>query len=410
MNVWELIVLAWQGIVANRMRSSLTVLGIVIGIAAVIALLAIGYGAKLESDRQIQALGLNLIFVRPGALSAGHVSMGMGSSVGLTMADVEAIREVCPAVAEVAPGYDSMQQVQFAGQNTNTNIAGTVPEYTGIRNFHPESGRFITQNDMDHSTRVCVLGQTVVSNLFSPDENPLGKKVLIRGEFFEVIGVMERKGITAMRDMDDQVFVPLSTAYNRVFGFNAVKGKTVQYILVQAKSEEEALPAQFQITNLLRLRHHVRVAHPDDFYLRTQKDLMQTSEAMSSVFTLLLGSTAGISLLVGGIGIMNIMLVSVSERTREIGIRKAVGASHQDILMQFVVEATVLSLTGGIVGILLGVGSSQAINYFTQWKTEVTPISVFMSFGVSILVGLFFGIYPARQASKLDPIVALRAE
>lgn len=410
MSYWELVVLAWQGIVANRMRSCLTVLGIVIGIAAVIALLAIGYGAKLESERQIKALGLNVIFIRPGAQSAGHVSMGMGSSVGLTMADVEAIRDVCPAVAEVAPGYDSMQQVQYAGQNTNTNVSGTVPEYTSIRNFHPESGRFITQTDIDHSLRVCVLGQTVVENLFSPGENPIGKKILIRGEFFDIIGVMERKGVTAMRDMDDQIFVPLSTAYNRIFGFNAVKGKTVQYILVQAKSEEDALPAQFQITNLLRLRHHIHPPNPDDFYMRTQQDLMQTSEAMSSVFTLLLGSTAGISLLVGGIGIMNIMLVSVTERTREIGIRKAVGASHRDIMMQFIVEATVLSLTGGIVGILLGIGSSYAINYFTQWKTEVTPLSVIMSFSVSLLVGLFFGIYPARQASRLDPIVALRAE
>jgi len=410
MSIWELVVLAWQGIVANRMRSGLTVLGIVIGIAAVIALLAIGYGAQQESDRQIRALGLNMIYVRPGQANQGHVSMGMGSSNGLTWNDADAIRDVCPAVENVAPGYNTNQQVQFNGQNTNTAVCATTPEYSAIRNFSPEQGRFLTQDDIDHNARVCVIGQTVLANLFGPDEDPLGKKVLVKGEFFTVVGVMEGKGVTVGQDMDDQIFVPLSTAYNRIFGFNVAKGKTVQYILVQAKTEADSLPAQFQMTNLLRMRHRIKPPLVDDFYLRTQQELLQTQEAMSQVFTILLGSTAGISLLVGGIGIMNIMLVSVTERTREIGIRKAVGARHADILMQFIVEATVLSLSGGVIGIVLGIGSSQAINYFTQWKTEVTPISVLVSFGVSIIIGLFFGIYPARTASMLDPIVALRAE
>jgi len=409
MSLWELVKFAWQGIMANRLRSGLTVLGIIIGIAAVIALLAIGYGAKLESDRQIQTLGSNLLYVRAGAQSTGHVSLGMGSSAALSLYDADAIREVCPAVKNVAPGNDSNQQVQYGGQNTVTNIAGTVPEYTSIRNFHPDCGRFFNQWDVDHSAKVCVLGKTVVDNLFG-DEDPVGKKVLIRGEFFEVVGTMEKKGVNAFRDLDDQIFIPLSTAYNRILGLHAAKGKNVQYILLEARSPDDILPAQFQVTNLLRLRHNIRPPIQDDFYIRTQKDLLQTADELSSVFTILLGSTAGISLLVGGIGIMNIMLVSVTERTREIGIRKAVGARHRDIMLQFIVEATVLSLSGGVAGIALGIASSYAVNYFTQWKTEVTPLSVILSFGVSILVGLFFGIYPARQASMLDPIVALRAE
>lgn len=410
MALWDLIRLSWQSISANRMRSGLTVLGIIIGIASVIAMLAIGYGAKAESDKQIQALGSNIIFVRAGAASSGHVSMGMGSSSSLTVQDAQAIREVCPAVENVAPGMNSNQQVQCGGQNINTQITACVPEYPNVRNFFPARGRFINQSDLDHNLRVCVMGKTVAQDLIPEGENPIGKKVLIKGEFFEVVGVMEKKGFTAFTDMDDQIFVPLTTAYNRLFGLNAVKGQSVQYILVQAKNEENILPAQFQVTNLLRLRHRIKPPATDDFYLRTQQDLLQTSQAMSGVFTLLLGSTAGISLLVGGIGIMNIMLVSVTERTREIGIRKAVGARPRDIMYQFVVESIVLSLTGGILGIALGIASSMAVNSFTQWTTDVTPWSVLLAFAVSIAVGLFFGIYPARQAALMDPIAALRTE
>ncbi|HEY9785572.1 MAG TPA: ABC transporter permease [Candidatus Obscuribacterales bacterium] len=410
MSLWDLVRLAWQSIIANRMRSGLTVLGIIIGIAAVIALLAIGYGVKVESDRQIQALGLNVIFVRAGAARAGHVSMGMGSGSTLTLKDAEAISEVCPAVENVAPGMFSNLQVQYGSQNTNTTVTATVPDYTEVRNFHPASGRFFTDSDLTHSARVCVLGHTVAENLFLGDENPIGKKVMIKGELFDVIGIMEKKGSTAFMDMDDQVFVPLSTAYNRLFGINAARGQTVQYILVQAKSEDQILPAQFQITNLLRLRHKIKPPLSDDFYLRTQQELLQTAQSMSSMFTTLLGCTAGISLLVGGIGIMNIMLVSVTERTREIGIRKAVGARPEDIMWQFVVESIVLSLSGGLVGVLLGIVSSYAVSAATQWTTIVTPWSVVLSFAVSIAVGLFFGIYPAKRASQLDPIIALRTE
>lgn len=410
MNLWELIQLAWQGIAANRMRSGLTVLGIIIGIAAVIALLAIGQGAKVETERQIQSLGSNLLYVRAGAASLGHVSLGQGSSSTLTWEDAQAIRDVCPAVENVVPGLDQQLQVQLGNQNIFTNVMGTLPEYPTVRNFNVARGRFFNQSEIEHNARVCVLGETVVGNLFSTGEDPIGKQVLVKGQGFDVIGVMEHKGSNQFRDMDDQIFVPITSAYNHLFGLNAVTGHRVQYVLAQAKTEDDILPAQFQITNLLRLRHKIKPPMQDDFMIRTQMELLQTAQSVTGVFTMLLGSTASISLLVGGIGIMNIMLVSVTERTREIGIRKAVGARQQDILWQFVIEATVLSLCGGLIGIIVGVTGSHAIGYFAKWTTIVTPFSVAISFGVSILVGLFFGVYPARCAAKLDPIEALRAE
>ena len=410
MRVWELIFLAWHSIAANRMRSCLTMLGIVIGIAAVIALLAIGHGAKEEADRQIKSLGTNLIFVRAGAQHAAGVSYGMGSSNTLTWEDADAIQEICPAVEDVSPGMQGFHQVQHGSKNTSTTVCAIAPDYPEIRNFHTAKGRFINQVDMDRNSRVTVLGEVVANALFDENESPIGQNVLIKGENFSVIGVMEHKGSTAFTDMDDQVFIPLTTGFNRVFGMKPVTGRAVQFILVRAKSEDDVVPAQFQITNLLRQRHRIKEPLPDDFMLRTQKDLLQTSASITGIFTSLLGSTAAISLVVGGIGIMNIMLVSVTERTREIGVRKAVGAKYGDIMWQFVIEATVLSLAGGILGILLGVGASYAVTYFAKWNTVVTPLSVVMAFGVSIVVGLFFGVYPARQAAKLDPIVALRTE
>jgi putative ABC transport system permease protein len=405
----ELFKIAWQGLIANRMRSALTVLGIIIGIASVIALLAVGRGAQVQAQKSIQGLGVNLIFLRPGAASTGSVSQGLGTSATLTYDDAVAIRDACPAVEDVAAVYNANYQVQYAGQNTSTSITATEPSHTEIRNFHPARGRFFNQSDMDQNARVAVLGETVANELFG-NQDPIGKQVLIRGELFEVIGVMEHKGASGMTDMDDQVFVPLTTGYMTLFGLNAATGKTVRSVLIRAKSEDDILPAQFQITNLLRLRHNIVPPLTDDFMLRTQQDIMQTAESVTQIFSLLLGATASISLLVGGIGIMNIMLVSVSERTREIGIRKAIGAKYWDILSQFVIEAVTLSVFGGIIGIIIGVGASIAIGHFATWTTEVTPASVLVSFIVALSIGLFFGIYPARRAAKLDPIIALRTE
>ncbi|MFN8655919.1 MAG: ABC transporter permease [Candidatus Obscuribacterales bacterium] len=410
MRFWELILLAWHSIAANRMRSCLTMLGIVIGIAAVIALLAIGHGAKEEADKQIKSLGTNFIFVRAGQAHASGVSYGMGSSNTLTWEDAEAMREICPAIEDVCPGVQGMQQVQYGAKNTTTNVCAIVPDYEQIRNFHTATGRFINQVDLDKNSRVVVLGEVVKDAIFDKEDDAIGKNVLIKGENFSVIGVMEHKGSTAFTDMDDQVFIPLTTGFNRIFGMKPVTGRAVQFILVSAKSEDDVVPAEFQITNLLRQRHRITDPSTEDFMLRTQKDLLQTSQNITGIFTSLLGSTAAISLIVGGIGIMNIMLVSVTERTREIGVRKAVGAKYADIMWQFVIEATVLSLAGGIIGIAIGIGASYAVTYFAKWTTVVTPISVVLAFGVSIIVGLFFGVYPARQAAKLDPIVALRTE
>lgn len=409
MNVYELIRLAWQSIYSNKMRSSLTVLGIIIGIAAVIALLAIGQGAKAETDKQIQALGTDVIFIRSGAATMQNVSLGVGTQNTLTLEDANAIRRICPSIENVVPGLQGPLQLQYKSNNTNTIVCGVTSEYPFVRNFHAGRGRFFNGLDEERNARVCCIGETVATTLFG-DEDPIGKDVLIRGELFRVIGVMEHKGAAMFVDQDDQVFIPLSTAINRLFGFRPSRGRSVGFIMCQAKTKDEVLPAVFQITNLLRLRHHIRPPFLDDFAVRTQAELMQTAETITNVFTILLGSTAGISLLVGGIGIMNIMLVSVTERTREIGIRKAIGASYRDILSQFVIEAMVLSFAGGIVGIVLGCVASYVVASLLHWKTSVTIESVVLSFGVSILIGMFFGIYPARKAAKLNPIDALRTE
>jgi len=384
------------------------VLGIVIGIASVITLLGIGQGAKVEAEKQVQALGVNLIYVRPGAANLSSISQGQGSSATLTYDDAQAIKDNCPAVEDVAAQYNSGFQVQYGEQNTSTSVVATEPSYTEIRNFYPAKGRFFSLNDMKESSRVCVIGDTVATNLFG-EENPLRKQILIRGELFEIIGIMEHKGVTQMMDMDDQIFIPLTTGYATLVGLNAVTGRSVKSILVRAV-ENEDMQAQFQITNLLRLRHNIQSPDSDDFTLRTQSDIMQTAQSITGVFSLLLGATAGISLLVGGIGIMNIMLVSVSERTKEIGIRKAIGAKYSQILSQFVIEAVLMSVTGGVLGIALGIAGATALSQLAQWTTIVTPFSIALSFCVSLVIGLFFGIYPARQAAKLDPIVALRSE
>jgi len=393
---------------SNRLRSLLTVLGIVIGIASVITLLGIGKGAQLEAEKQVQSLGTNLIFIRPGSQSSSSISFGQGTIQTLTYEDALAVKKNCPAVLNIAPQYSSQLQVQYGEKNTLTTINATEPSYTTIRNFNPAQGRFFNDSESREEARVCVLGDTVASDLFGFSD-PLKKKILIRGELFDVIGVMEHKGANSAVDMDDQIFIPLSTGYSALFGLSQVTGRTVKSILVEAKPQEDDL-AQFQITNLLRFRHHITAPAEDDFTLRTQSDIMQAAQSITGVFSLLLGTTAGISLVVGGIGIMNIMLVSVTERTREIGVRKAIGAKYSQILSQFVIEATVMSLSGGIVGIILGIVCSNALSSFANWKAVVSLDSIFLSFFVSLGIGLFFGIYPARTAAKLDPIVALRSD
>ena len=406
-NIFQLLTIAWQGLLSNKLRTGLTVLGIIIGIGSVIALLGIGEGAKAEAEKQVTALGVNLIYIRPGSTTTSGLSQGQGTAHSLTYDDALAIKENCPAVENVAAQYPSNFQVQFNEENTNTSVVATEPSYPNIRNFFTKRGRFFNEAELKEAARVAVIGDTITDVLFDND-NPIGKRILIRGEIFTVIGEMEHKGVAQGMDMDDQVFIPITTGYSTLHGLSQVTGRSVRAILVQAHKDQD-LQANFQITNLLRLRHNLH-NEEDDFTLRTQLDIMQTAQSITGVFSLLLGATAGISLLVGGIGIMNIMLVSVTERTREIGIRKAIGAKYGDILAQFVLEALLMSLTGGVLGIALGVVGSYSISTFAKWTTVITPLSVVLSFCVSVAIGLFFGIYPARKAAKLDPIVALRSD
>jgi putative ABC transport system permease protein len=401
----SLLTLGVQALSRNRLRSALTVLGIVIGVAAVIATLAIGQGARAAVQAQIRALGANVLTVLPGTMSAGGVRMGTGSTITLTPDDAAAIRRECPAVAAVAPTVRTNAQLVAANQNWSTQVQGTTADYPIIRSWPVADGVFISDSDVRGAAKVCVLGQKVAQALF-PGVDPIGATIRIKNIPFRVVGVMSLKGGTGFGgDQDDVVFIPLTTAQHKLLGITHVNS-----ILVSAISEPQVDLAVTQITELLRQRHKIRPGTDDDFFIFNQKDIATTAESSSKVMTLLLASIAAVSLLVGGIGIMNIMLVSVTERTREIGIRRAIGAKRNDILLQFLVEAAFLSLAGGALGVALGILSAVLVTQIARWPTMIQPSSVLLAFGFASLVGLFFGFYPARRASKLDPIDALRYE
>ncbi|WP_218081379.1 ABC transporter permease [Anthocerotibacter panamensis] len=406
MDLGETIGLAWASLLANKLRSMLTMLGVIIGTAAVIALVAIGRGAQAQAEQQFKSLGSNLIFVRNGvARGSGPVSQGLGSASTLTLEDADAIAHTAAAVEAVAPQLNARAQVTFGGANTNTSIVGTTPSYVSVRDFLPLTGRFFNQVEVNQQTRVAVLGQTTVKSLGLDAQTALGKTIRIRGDDFRVIGTLEYKGANQFQDQDDQVVIPLTTMARRIVGVNSLKGIALSSIAVSAKSATQMDAAQFQLTNLLKLRHG-----EEDFNMRSQADLVDAASTSSAIFTTLLGWSAAISLLVGGIGIMNIMLVSVTERTREIGVRKAIGARSKDILWQFLVEAIVLSVTGGVLGVLLGIGTTLLIRISLGWETIISPESMVLAFAVSFAVGAFFGVYPARRAAGLDPITALRTD
>jgi putative ABC transport system permease protein len=402
------LLIALRALMVNKMRSALTMLGIIIGVAAVIAMVAIGSGAKARIQEQIASMGSNLLVVMSGSSTSGGFRGGMGTVPTLTVDDAKAIQTEVSAVKYTAPSINGVAQIVFGNQNWSTGVIGTTFEILDIRGWSLSSGRAFTQQDVDGATKVCLLGRTVVENLFGGID-PVGQIVRIKNVPFTVIGVLAPKGQTTWgQDQDDTAMVPLTTAQKKLFGMQFPG--MVRQIAVQAKEPEVMKEAEDQINALLRQRHRIQPNQENDFTVRNLTEVMATAEQSANVMSLLLGAIASISLIVGGIGIMNIMLVSVTERTREIGIRIAVGAKSKDILLQFLIESLVLSLIGGILGITIGITGTYILSHFTQWPTLLSIKAIFLAFAFAGSVGVFFGFYPARKASLLDPIEALRYE
>ena len=400
---------ALRAILRNKLRAFLTTLGIVIGVGAVIAMMAIGAGAKAQVEQTFAAMGTNILIILPGSTSSGGVKGGYGSMPTLTWDDLAAIRTEVPAVKSAAPSLRSSLPVVSEDQNWTTGVTGTSPEYFDIRNWPIALGGAFSQADVDGGAKVIVLGQTVVDKIYGPNADPVGQMVRVGSTPFTVVGVVARKGQSATgQDYDDAAFIPFTTFAQKVQGG---LGKFLQgQIMVEAVSSEATSRAQTDITALLRDRHHVAAGEDDDFSIRNLSEIADARQQGTQTMTLLLASVAAVSLLVGGIGIMNIMLVSVTERTREIGIRMAVGAEPHHILTQFLIEALSLSVAGGLIGVAFGVGTATWLAQRFHWPVLVQPDVIAVSVGFSGLVGIVFGIYPARKASQLDPIDALRFE
>jgi putative ABC transport system permease protein len=402
--------IALRSLKVNKLRTALTMLGIMIGVAAVIAMVSVGTGAQARVAEQIQSLGSNLIIALSGSTNAAGVRLGQGSQTTITEDDASAIAREVAAVQVAAPSSRGNAQVVYGNLNWSTGIQGVTADYFEARDWPVDAGRPILQEDVDGATKIALLGQTTAQNLFG-DADPIGQIIRIKKVPFTVVGMLSRKGQSAWgQDQDDVIFVPLSTAKKKVLGVSQANARSVGSISIKIRPDEDMTEAETQIRELLRQRHRLQPAQDDDFWLRNLSEVLQTQEESSKVMTYLLAAIASVSLLVGGIGIMNIMLVSVTERTREIGLRMAVGARARDILTQFLVEAVTLSLIGGIIGIALGVGGSNAINALAAWRTVLAPEAILLAFGFSAAIGIFFGFYPARKASRLDPIEALRYE
>ncbi len=410
MNLSATISIALAALKANKLRSALTMLGIIIGVAAVIAMVAIGSGATARIEEQIQSIGSNVIIVLSGSITSGGIRLGSGASQNLTVDDAQAIAAECPAVQATSGTVRGSAQIIYGNANWATSIQGVTPDYLTIRDYSMQSGQPFTSQDVDAATKVALLGSTVATNLFGGID-PTGQVIRIKNVPFTVSGVLASKGQSPTgQDQDDTILIPLSTAKRKVLGGNQANLNAVSSIMVQARGPQLMKEAERQVTDLLRQRHRIQPAQEDDFTVRNLEEVFAAQESSSRVMSILLAAIASVSLIVGGIGIMNIMLVSVTERTREIGIRVAVGAKRGDIRTQFLVEAVTLSLAGGIAGILLGVSASILVSFIAKWSTLVSPIAIFLAFGFSALVGMFFGWYPANKAASLDPIVALRYE
>jgi putative ABC transport system permease protein len=406
MDVMAIIRIAMRALARNKMRSGLTMLGIIIGVGAVIAMVGIGQGAQQQVQQQIAAMGSNILFVSSGTVNRGGMRMGWGATKTLVYDDMRAMLREAPAVQMAAPGSQTTAQVVFGNDNWSTNINGTEPQYLDIRNWPLAEGANFTQNDVDMAANVAIVGESVRKNLFGATD-PVGQTIRIKSLPFKVVGVLTPKGQSAAmgQDQDDTIIIPITTLQKKMTG-----DTWLRWIMVSAASKEASYAAQQQIEGLLRDRHRIRPGTDDDFFVRNLADIADLQDQASQVFTLLLAAIASVSLLVGGIGIMNIMLVSVTERTREIGIRMAIGATETDVQRQFLIEAVVLSLIGGGIGILFGLSSGFLISALLHWPVLISPLSIIVAAIFSAAVGIFFGFYPARKAARLDPIEALRYE
>ena len=400
----ESFLMAWASLIANKMRSILTMLGIIIGVAAVIALVSIGNGVKQDIQNSISSLGSNLLMVMPGAPRTPGVRPSAGSMKSLKVSDYEAISKL-DGVKAASPMTNGSYVVIYQNKNWTTSVSGVSYNYLDVNNWSMKSGRFLSEKNVQNRERVAVVGKTVVKNLFG-DEDPVGAEIRVKNIPFRIIGVLNSKGSGAMgNDQDDMVIIPYTTAMERVEGVDYLR-----MIYVVGKDESGIDRLQSDIENLLRVRHGIKDTNLDDFNIQNMNSIMETMEETTGTLTLFLGAVAAISLVVGGIGIMNIMLVSVTERTREIGVRKALGATYSVIVTQFLIEAVVISLMGGIIGIILGIGSSKLIGMASGMSTVISIPTIVMSFAFSMVIGLIFGIYPARKAAKLNPIDALHYE
>ncbi len=403
-SVGEGVNVALTALRANKMRSGLTMLGIIIGVGAMITMVAMGSGARKAVEERIQALGAGLLFVRPGAPTQGFIRMQAGSVETLDEADVQAIRAECPSITAVIPEATGFAQIKYENKNWNTRVTGTVPDYEWVRNAPTSNGEYFTNAENQRRERVCIIGTEIATNLFG-EEDPVGKTIRINGMSFIVKGVLKSKGISGWMNQDDLILVPIETALNRLFGRD-----TFGSLTLKVADEKQIDRAILEVESVLRRTHKLTVGQENDFNIRSMSDVGTAQAETAETFTMLLASIALVSLIVGGIGIMNIMLVSVTERTREIGVRMALGARRRDIMLQFLMESTTLSILGGIVGIAAGVGAAIVLSNFYGWNTLIVPEAIFISFGFAALVGIFFGLYPARKAAGLDPIEALRYE
>lgn len=406
----EVLTMSIEALWSNRLRTGLTMLGVIIGIASVITVTSVGQGVQKATEQQIQALGTNVILVLTGVARTGGISQGAGTASTVTWEDAKAIAKQAPAAQGVTAYLQRGVQVVYEGQNNSTTLLGTDLSYPDVKNVHPKEGQFFSQDDLNTARPVAVLGNTVRDELFGANGTAIGAQIRIQTELYNVIGVMETKGSVGGQDQDDRIYVPLTNMSARIVGNNSLNGIAVSGFWVQAKDAAQLDAAQFQVTNLLRIRHNIYPPQQDDFRITNQADIINAFSNIVGLFTVMVSAIAGISLIVGGIGIANIMLVSVVERTREIGVRKAVGATNSAVLSQFLTEAVIVSIAGGAIGIGLGVGIAFGASTLFKFPFVISALSIVAGFGLSFVIGLVAGVIPARNAAQLDPIAALRSE